>query len=74
VEVVGKIVKQIHAFSLATDLGLALQTSIIDPTLKAYLPEAIVRARLRCKASGLSALGKAVLGSWKGLSTANHFP
>lgn len=41
VEVVGEIVKQIHAFSLATDLSLALQTSMIDPTLKAYLPEAI---------------------------------
>lgn len=41
VDVVGGIVKQIHAFSLATDLGLALQTSMIDPTLKAYLPVAI---------------------------------
>jgi len=41
VEVVGEIVKQIHAFSLATDLSRALQTSLIDPTLKAYLPEAI---------------------------------
>ena len=41
VEVVGEIVKQIHAFSLATDLGLALQTSMINPSLKAYLPEAI---------------------------------
>jgi hypothetical protein len=39
--VVGEIVKQVHAFSLATDLSRALQTSIIDPTLKAYLPEAI---------------------------------
>jgi hypothetical protein len=41
VEVVGEIVKQIHAFSLATDLGLALRTSMIDPSLKAYLPEAV---------------------------------
>jgi hypothetical protein len=41
VEMVGEIVKQIHAFSLTTDLGLALRTSMIDPTLKAYLPEAI---------------------------------
>lgn len=41
VEVVGEIVKQIHAFSLTTDLGLALRTSMIEPTLKAYLPEAI---------------------------------
>ncbi len=40
-EVVGEIVKQIHAFSLATDLGLALRTSMIDPSLKAYLPEAV---------------------------------
>ena len=40
-EVVGQIVKQIHAFSLATNLGEALQTSILDPTLKIYLPEAI---------------------------------
>jgi hypothetical protein len=39
--VVGEIVKQIHAFSVATDLGLALRTSMIDPTLKAYLPEAV---------------------------------
>ena len=41
VEVVGEIVKQIHAFSLATDLGLALRTSMIDPSLKAYLSEAV---------------------------------
>lgn len=41
VEVVGEIVKQVHAFSLATDLSRALQTSMIDPSLKAYLPEAI---------------------------------
>lgn len=41
VEVVGEIVKQIHAFSLTTDLGLALRTSMIEPTLKVYLPEAI---------------------------------
>jgi len=41
VEVVGEIVKQIHAFSLTTDLGLALRTSMIEPTSKAYLPEAI---------------------------------
>ncbi|KAH6700685.1 hypothetical protein BKA61DRAFT_207718 [Leptodontidium sp. MPI-SDFR-AT-0119] len=41
IEVVGEIVKQVHAFSLATDLSRALQTSMIDPTLKAYLPEAI---------------------------------
>jgi hypothetical protein len=40
-EVVGQIVKQIHAFSLATNLDEALQTSILDPTLKIYLPEAI---------------------------------
>jgi OTT_1508-like deaminase len=40
-EVVGQIVKQIHAFSLATNLGEALQTLILDPTLKIYLPEAI---------------------------------
>jgi hypothetical protein len=40
-EVVGEIVKQIHAFSLATNLGLALQTSKIEPTLKAYLLKAI---------------------------------
>jgi hypothetical protein len=39
--VVGEIVKQIHVFSLATNLGAALQTSILDPTLKIYLPEAI---------------------------------
>ncbi|KAH9203359.1 hypothetical protein DL95DRAFT_430704 [Leptodontidium sp. 2 PMI_412] len=41
IEVVGEIVKQVHASSLATDLSRALQTSMIDPTLKAYLPEAI---------------------------------
>jgi hypothetical protein len=41
VKVVGKIVKQVHAFSLATYLSRALQTSMIDPSLKAYLPEAI---------------------------------
>ena len=41
VEVVGEIVKQIHAFSLATDLGLALRTSIIDPSMKAHLLEAV---------------------------------
>jgi hypothetical protein len=41
VEVVRKIVKQIHAFSLTTDLGLALRPSMIEPTLRAYLPEAI---------------------------------
>ncbi|KAG4442224.1 hypothetical protein IFR05_002273 [Cadophora sp. M221] len=41
VEVVGEIVKQAHTFSLSTDLSRALQTAIIDPTLKAYLPEAI---------------------------------
>jgi hypothetical protein len=40
-EVVGQIVKQIHAFSLATNLGEALQTSILNPTLKIYLLEAI---------------------------------
>ncbi|KAG4438648.1 hypothetical protein IFR05_005892, partial [Cadophora sp. M221] len=40
-EVVGEIVKQVHAFSLATDLNRALQTSMIEPSLKAYLPEAI---------------------------------
>ena len=41
IEVVGEIVKQIYVFSLATDLGLTLRTSIIDPSLKAYLPEAV---------------------------------
>ena len=41
IEVVGKIVKQIHVFSLTMDLGLALRTSIINLTLKVYLPEAI---------------------------------
>jgi hypothetical protein len=40
-EVVGEIVKQIHAFSSATNLGAALHTSMIDPTLKAYLSDAI---------------------------------
>jgi hypothetical protein len=34
-------VRQIHAFSLATNLGAAFQTSMLDPSLKAYLPEAI---------------------------------
>ncbi len=52
VEVVGEIVKQIHSFSLTTDLGRALRTSIIEPTSKAYLPEAIgklgVYGRLIC--------------------------
>ncbi|CZS92490.1 uncharacterized protein RAG0_03089 [Rhynchosporium agropyri] len=41
IEVVEEIVKQAHAFSLATDLSRALQTSMIEPSLKAYLPEAI---------------------------------
>jgi hypothetical protein len=41
VEVVGETVKQIHAFSLATILSLALRTSMIDPSLKVYLPEAV---------------------------------
>jgi hypothetical protein len=41
VEVVGEIVKQVHIFSLATDLGLALQTLMIELSLKAYLPETI---------------------------------
>jgi hypothetical protein len=40
-EIVQEIVKQVHAFSLATNLSTALQTSMIDPTLKVYLPEAI---------------------------------
>jgi hypothetical protein len=38
VEVVGEIVKQIHAFSLATNLGAALQTSMIEITHKTPLP------------------------------------
>ena len=41
VALVGGIVKQIHALSSTTDLSLALRTSMIDPTLKAYLPEAV---------------------------------
>lgn len=41
VEVVGEIVKQAHAFSLATNLSRALQTSIIKLSLKAYLLKAI---------------------------------
>ena len=40
-EVLGEIVKEIHALSLAANLGAALQASVTDPTLKAYLPEAI---------------------------------
>jgi hypothetical protein len=39
--VVGEIVKQMHAFSLATNLGVALQTSRVEPTLKVYLPEVV---------------------------------
>ena len=38
---VGEIVKQAHAFSLTTDLSRTLQTAMIEPSLKAYLPEAI---------------------------------
>jgi hypothetical protein len=30
-----------HAFSLAVNLGASLQTSVINPSLKTYLPEAI---------------------------------
>ena len=41
IEVVGEVIKQIHAFSLAINLGLALRTLMIDPSLKAYLPEAV---------------------------------
>jgi hypothetical protein len=39
-EVVGEIVKQAHGFPLAT-LNAALQSSMLEPTLKQYLPEAI---------------------------------
>lgn len=41
ISVVGEIVKQVHAFSLTTDLSRTLQTAMIEPSLKAYLPEAI---------------------------------
>ncbi|KIM96820.1 hypothetical protein OIDMADRAFT_44371 [Oidiodendron maius Zn] len=40
-ELVGMIVRRLHAFSLNTNLGRALQTSMLDPSLKAHLPEAI---------------------------------
>jgi hypothetical protein len=40
-EVVRTIVRQLHAFSLSTNLGKALQTSMLEPSLKAHLPEAI---------------------------------
>ena len=40
-EVVGTIVRQLHAFSLSTNLGQALKTSMLNPSLKAHLPEAI---------------------------------
>ncbi|TVY16270.1 hypothetical protein LARI1_G008014 [Lachnellula arida] len=39
-EVVGEIIKQAHEFPLVT-LGAALQSSMLEPTLKQYLPEAI---------------------------------
>ncbi|PVH73067.1 hypothetical protein DL98DRAFT_595369 [Cadophora sp. DSE1049] len=39
-EVVGEIVKQAHEFPLPT-LSAALQSSMLEPTLKQYLPEAI---------------------------------
>jgi hypothetical protein len=39
-EVVREIVKQAHEFPLAT-LSAALQSSMLAPTLKQYLPEAI---------------------------------
>lgn len=40
-ELVGMIVRRLRAFSLNTNLGRALQTSMLDPSLKAHLPEAI---------------------------------
>jgi hypothetical protein len=39
-EVVGEIIKQAHEFPLVT-LSAALQSSMLEPTLKQYLPEAI---------------------------------
>jgi hypothetical protein len=39
-DVVREIVKQAHVFPLAT-LSVALQSSMLEPSLKQYLPEAI---------------------------------
>jgi hypothetical protein len=40
-EVVGTIIRQLYAFFLSINLGRALQTSMLEPSLKAHLPEAI---------------------------------
>jgi hypothetical protein len=40
-EVVKQIIKQIYVFSLATNLSKALQTLILNLTLKIYLLKAI---------------------------------
>jgi hypothetical protein len=39
-EVVGEIIKKVHEYPMAT-LSTALQSSMLEPTLKQYLPEAI---------------------------------
>ena len=38
---VREIIKQLYIFSLVANLGVTLQTSMIEPTLKEYLPEAV---------------------------------
>ena len=41
IEVIGEVVKQIHALSLALDLSGALRAATIDPSLRMYLSDAV---------------------------------
>jgi hypothetical protein len=53
-EIVEVLVRQMYTFSLTSNLGTALRTSILEPSLKVYLLEAI--SKVGCYYSATSTL------------------